>query len=143
MPEFTNAFSGLAAKRQLTHTELVRAIRYMIAAEYEAIQLYEQLAESTTNALARKVLYDIADEEKEHAGEFRRLLMEIAPDDEQFYTEGESETEENIKIVCKNGDCACSPCVCSDDDTCCSDEKSDSTPACEKPAKQADSMQGM
>ena len=43
MPEFTNAFSGLKENRKLTHDELVRAIRFMIAAEYEAIQLYTQL----------------------------------------------------------------------------------------------------
>ncbi len=101
MPEFATAFSGLAAKRQLTHPELVRAIRFMVAAEYEAIQLYEQLAESTDHALARKVLLDIADEEKEHAGEFQRLLQEIAPQDEEFYEEGRGETEENIALCQK------------------------------------------
>ena len=56
MPEFTNAFSGLKEDRMLTHNELVRAIRFMIAAEYEAIQLYTQLAESTDNKLAQEVL---------------------------------------------------------------------------------------
>ena len=52
MPEFTNAFSGLKENRKLTHDELVRAIRFMIAAEYEAIQLYTQLAESIDHKLA-------------------------------------------------------------------------------------------
>ena len=51
-----NAFSGLKEDRMLTHNELVRAIRFMIAAEYEAIQLYTQLAESTDNKLAQEVL---------------------------------------------------------------------------------------
>ncbi len=51
MPEFTNAFSGLKENRKLTHDELVRAIRFMIAAEYEAIQLYTQLAESIDHKL--------------------------------------------------------------------------------------------
>ncbi len=96
MPEFGNAFSGLAAKRKLTHSELVRSIRFMVAAEYEAIQLYEQLAESTDNALARKVLEDIIHEEMEHVGEFVRLLRELAPQDEECYREGEEETEEAI-----------------------------------------------
>ena len=67
MPEFGNSFSGLANDRKVTHSELVRAIRYSIAAEYEAIQLYEQLAESTDNKLAKKVLLDIAREEVVHA----------------------------------------------------------------------------
>ena len=47
MPEFGSAFSSLASDRKLTSEELIRAIRFMIAAEYEAIQLYMQLAEST------------------------------------------------------------------------------------------------
>ena len=68
MPEFSNAFNGLKHEKKLTEEELIRAIRFMIAAEYEAIQLYTQLAESTDNELAREVLYDIADEEKVHAG---------------------------------------------------------------------------
>jgi rubrerythrin len=42
----------------------------MIAAEYEATQMYVQLAESTDNKLAVAVLKDIADEEIVHAGEF-------------------------------------------------------------------------
>jgi hypothetical protein len=38
MPEFSNPFTVLKNDRKLTHEELVRAIRFMIAAEYEAIQ---------------------------------------------------------------------------------------------------------
>ncbi|MBD3426583.1 MAG: rubrerythrin [Candidatus Omnitrophica bacterium] len=97
MPEFGNAFSGLANDRKLTHEELIRAIRFMIAAEYEAIQLYMQLAESTDHKLAQEVLKDIADEERIHAGEFLRLLREIAPDEEKFYVEGYEEVEEEIE----------------------------------------------
>ncbi|NLF94791.1 MAG: rubrerythrin, partial [Oligosphaeraceae bacterium] len=65
-------------------------------AEYEAIQLYMQLAESTDNALAIEVLTDIADEERVHAGEFLRLLQELAPDEEKFYQEGAAEVEAEL-----------------------------------------------
>gem|GEM_PF-6109810 len=34
MPEFGSPFSGLANDRKLTHEELVRAIRFMVATEY-------------------------------------------------------------------------------------------------------------
>ncbi len=68
MPEFGSPFSGVKNDRKVTKEELVRAIRFMVAAEYEAIQLYMQLAESTDNKLAQEVLKDIADEEKVHAG---------------------------------------------------------------------------
>lgn len=96
MPEFSNPFTLLKNDRKLTHDELVRGIRFMIAAEYEAVQLYQQLAESTDNRLAQDVLIDIANEEKEHAGEFLRLLRELEPDEEGFYKEGYQEVEEMI-----------------------------------------------
>jgi rubrerythrin len=96
MPEFGNPFSVLKHDRLLTHEELVRAIRFMIAAEYEATQLYEQLAESTNEVLAQNVLRDIANEEKVHAGEFLRLLKELQPDEEGFYQKGALEVEEEF-----------------------------------------------
>ena len=96
MPEFCNPFTVLKSDRKLTNKELVRAIRFMIAAEYEAIQLYQQTAESTDDKLAKKVLIDIANEEKEHAGEFLRLLRELDPEEEKFYKEGYDEVEEMI-----------------------------------------------
>lgn len=96
MPEFGNPFSGLARDRKLTDAELIRAIRFMISAEYEAVQLYMQLAESTDNKLAVEVLTDIADEERVHAGEFLRLLQELAPDEEKLYAEGSEEVQEMI-----------------------------------------------
>jgi len=97
MPKFGSPFSGLANDRKLTHAELVRAIRFMVAGEYEAVQLYMQLAESTDNKLAVEVLKDIADEERVHVGEFLRLLSELAPDEEKFYAEGAKEVEKEIK----------------------------------------------
>lgn len=87
MPDFGSSFSGLAHDRKLTHSELVRAIRFQIAAEYEAVQLYIQLAESTDDKLAQEVLQDVADEERVHAGEFLRLLKHLAPDEQKFYDE--------------------------------------------------------
>jgi len=97
MPAFGSPFSGLANKRKLTDEELVRAMRFMVAAEYEATQMYMQLAESTDNKLAVDVLKDIADEERVHAGEFLRLLRELAPDEEKIYDKGAKEVEVVIK----------------------------------------------
>jgi len=97
MPDFGNPFSGLRNDRKLSDSELVRAIRFLVSAEYEAVQLYMQLAESTENKLAKEVLIDIADEERVHAGEFLRLLKEIAPEEYKFYEEGAREVEEIIE----------------------------------------------
>lgn len=97
MPEFGTPYSVLSSQRKITKEELVRAIRLFISAEYEAIQLYVEIAESIDDELAKKVLYDIANEEKVHAGEFLRLLKEIDKEEEKFYKEGEEEVEKMIK----------------------------------------------
>ena len=97
MPSFASPFSGLANDRKLTHQELIRAIRFMVASEYEANQLYVQLAESTDNKLAITVLMDIAGEELGHAGQFLRLLYKLAPDEEKLYAQGAKEVERAIE----------------------------------------------
>ena len=97
MPAFGTPFSGLANDRKLTDKELVRAIRFMVAGEYEAIQMYMQLAESTDNKLAVAVLKDIADEEVVHAGEFLKLLYELAPEEKALYAKGAGEVEVIMK----------------------------------------------
>lgn len=97
MPTFGSPFSGVAHGKKLTHEELVRAIRFMVAAEYEATQLYTQLAESIDHPLAIEVLKEIANEELVHAGEFLRLLRELSPDESRLYEEGAKEVEEKIK----------------------------------------------
>lgn len=97
MPEFSHPFSGNTIDRKLSQAELVRAIRFMVSAEYEAIQLYMQLAEATDDALAKEVLIDIADEERVHAGEFLRLLLHLAPEEENLYQEGYEEVEEMME----------------------------------------------
>ncbi len=99
MPEFGSAFSGLANDRKLTHEELVRAVRFMIAAEYEAIQMYTQLAESTDDKVAVAVLEDIANEERVHAGEFLRLLKYLDSNEEKFYENGTHEVEEMLEKI--------------------------------------------
>ena len=96
MPDFGTSLSGMASDRKLTKKELIRAVRFMIAAEYEAVQLYMQLVDSIDDKLAREVLTDIDNEERVHAGEFLRLLKHLAPDEEKFYTEGAEEVEQEM-----------------------------------------------
>jgi rubrerythrin len=91
MPGIVHPFAVLAADRKVTNEELVRAIRFAIASEYEAVQLYTQLAESTDNRLAQEVLKSVAEEEIIHAGEFLGLLKELAPNEAALYARGEAE----------------------------------------------------
>lgn len=97
MPEFASPFSGLRLDRKMSREELIRVVRFSIAAEYEAVQLYMQIAEASDDKLVVDVMKDVADEERVHAGEFLRLLRYLAPDEEKFYAEGTEEVEEIIK----------------------------------------------
>jgi len=81
MSDFANPFCGMSPDRKLTPRELSRAIRMAMAAELEAIHMYEALADATEDPLAAKVFQDVANEEREHVGEFGKLL-ELMLDDE-------------------------------------------------------------
>jgi rubrerythrin len=94
MPEFVNPFSGKVPDRKLTREELVRAIRLNIAAEHEAIHLYMAHADAIDHPLAKRVLVDIANEEREHVGEFMRLLEILTGDEDQWLAEGRAEVDE-------------------------------------------------
>jgi rubrerythrin len=50
-------------------------LRTAIIAELDAINLYEQMADGTRNRDIRKLLLDVAREEKAHVGEFQTLLL--------------------------------------------------------------------
>ena len=54
MPEFSTPFSIKKSDRKLSKEELVRAIRFSIADEFEAIQLYELMNEAVENEDAKK-----------------------------------------------------------------------------------------
>ena len=94
MPEFSHPFTGNMPDYKLSDQELIRAVRFSIAAEYEAIQLYMQLAEATDDQKAKAVLVDVANEEREHVGEFLALLKHLAPDEDGYYRSGEEEVKE-------------------------------------------------
>jgi rubrerythrin len=69
-------------------------LRAGIIAELDAINLYEQMAAMTENESIRKVLLDIAKEEKAHVGEFQALLLKEDKEQEKELEEGKKEVEE-------------------------------------------------
>jgi rubrerythrin len=97
MAEFANPFCTMVPERKMTDTELARSIRANIAAEMEAIHLYQGHAEATDNELAKKVLLDIADEERVHVGEFQKLLKILVDDEEALLEKGSAEVTEMEK----------------------------------------------
>ncbi|WP_135611812.1 ferritin-like domain-containing protein [Methanococcoides sp. AM1] len=71
-------------------------LRLGIIAELDAISLYEQMAALTDNNEVKRVLLDVAKEEKTHVGEFQTLLLK--EDEQQDYElkMGKKEVEEKL-----------------------------------------------
>ena len=101
MPDFANPFSQNVPPKKMSLPELTRAIRLNIAAELEATSIYEAHAEATENPLARKVLLDIANEERVHVGEFTQLLKILLSDEQQWLEIGSEEVDEMAAEVAR------------------------------------------
>lgn len=69
-------------------------LRASIIAELDAINLYEQMAALTTDENIRKILLDVAKEEKTHVGEFQALLLNLDKEQERELEEGKIEVKE-------------------------------------------------
>lgn len=69
-------------------------LRAGIIAELDAINLYEQMAAMTENENIKKILLDIAKEEKTHMGEFQALLLRVDKEQVEELEEGKKEVEE-------------------------------------------------
>jgi rubrerythrin len=69
-------------------------LRVGIIAELDAINLYEQMAALTKNKNVKKVLLDIAREEKTHVGEFQTLLLMEDKEQANELEEGKKEVYE-------------------------------------------------
>ena len=94
MPDFASARNSKSFDKKLSKEELIRAIRFSISAECEAIQIYEQIAESTDNKKAKAVLEDIIREEKVHAGQFLGVLYDLAPSELAEIEKGQKENQD-------------------------------------------------
>jgi rubrerythrin len=78
-------------KKEGLDKEILRAA---IIAELDAINLYEQMADMTQNKNIRKLLLDVAREEKTHVGEFQTLLLRKDPQQKNELEEGKKEIKE-------------------------------------------------
>lgn len=99
MPAFSDPFYGNLPPKKMELNELIRAIRLNVAAEEEATALYEAHAYATDNPIARKVLLDIANEERVHVGEFLKLLDILTGDENDWMANGTEEVMEMAEEV--------------------------------------------
>ena len=97
--ELKMSVTDLLDGHHLTTQEAVRALQFSIGTEYDAVQLYTQLAQVIDNLLVKKMLLKTAEEEKVHVGEFLRLIEELDPNEMARYLEGIHEVEDEDKKV--------------------------------------------
>ena len=69
-------------------------LRAGIIAEYDAINLYEQMAALAENESLKATLLDISKEEKTHVGEFQALLVQLDEELARELEKGKREVEE-------------------------------------------------
>lgn len=72
-------------------------LRLGMIAELDAVNLYEQLAAYTNNTDIKKVILDIAREEKTHIGEFQTLLLMLDKQQVKELEEGKKEVAKELK----------------------------------------------
>ena len=94
MPDFATIKGTASLGRKMTSAELVRAIRFSVAAEYEAIQVYEQIVEAVEDESIKAVIKDVIEEEKVHAGQFLDVLFRLEPQESKKYDQGARENKE-------------------------------------------------
>ena len=78
-------------KKEKLNNEILRAA---IIGELDAINLYDQLAALTDNGDIRKVMLDIAKEEKTHVGELQTVLLRLDQEQAQELEHGKKEVQE-------------------------------------------------
>jgi rubrerythrin len=69
-------------------------LRIAIIGEFDAINLYEELANMTESPDLKAVLLDVAEEEKTHVGEFQALLLRKDKQQRVELEKGRKEVEE-------------------------------------------------
>jgi rubrerythrin len=72
-------------------------MRVAVIAELDAVNLYEQMASLTGNENLKKVLLEVAREEKTHVGEFQAMLLKADKEQEREMAAGKAEVDELIE----------------------------------------------
>jgi len=72
-------------------------LRVGMIAELDAVNLYEQLAAMAEREEVKKVLLDIAKEEKTHMGEFQALLLKQDKEQLEELEKGKEEVKELVE----------------------------------------------
>jgi rubrerythrin len=69
-------------------------LRVGMIAELDAVNLYEQLAAMASSSKMKRMLFDIAKEEKTHMGEFQAMLLSLDKEQASELKKGKKEVDE-------------------------------------------------
>jgi rubrerythrin len=69
-------------------------LRVAVIAELDAINLYEQMVHLASSENLKKVLLEVAREEKTHVGEFQAMLLKADKEQEKELAAGKAEVDE-------------------------------------------------
>ncbi len=86
MSQIPHKIEGLDSDKQICRVGMI--------AELDAVSLYEQMAAVARDKRVKKMLLDIAKEEKTHMGEFQALLLRFDKEQDQENTKGAGEVAE-------------------------------------------------
>jgi rubrerythrin len=105
MAPFVDPFPGVIpdrlTKEGMSKSELVRALRQDLAAEEEAVHLYESHIDASRNPLVNAALQEIANDEKVHAGKFLRLIEMLTGDEGEYLLQGADEADKTYQALSK------------------------------------------
>ena len=102
MPSFGDIDTVYNPTRKLNSEEIIRALQFGIASEYETIQIYQQIMASTTNRAVKTVLTDLTNDEMHHAGALIKLIRILSPDVAAQYDRGENKVITELGITKKS-----------------------------------------
>ena len=89
----------LQLEKPLKGESLCEAVRLALIAELDAINIYRQIARYASDPLFKRVFEEVAEEEKEHMGEFMYLLRKCDSTIAGMMEEGEKEAREAEEAV--------------------------------------------
>jgi rubrerythrin len=76
-----------------------QVLRAGMIAELDAVNLYEQMARKAKSRNVKKLLLDIAKEEKTHTGEFLALLLSLDKEQAREILKGRAEVKDKLGKV--------------------------------------------
>lgn len=80
-------------------TKDMQMLRLSIIAEYDAVDLYEAMAEQASDVNVQKIFLSVAKEEKQHIGEFEFLLQHFDDEHTDAKDEGAGEVEDETGLT--------------------------------------------